>query len=414
MTADDAYAWTSGGETYLSYYYTNRSFLGGFDYNNDGIDDIAIANGGYDSAYTDAGAVLVYFGPISSGEIDLTDLSSADLSYSPNVASAYAGSDLSVGDSDGDGLPELFIGQRGAGTSVLIAGGLSGALDDSSTGVSSFSYGFGVFVGDMSGDGKDDLVVKSGATSPYTYFAWSDSGLTVDTTNSFTTIPPYTSVFGAQNQPINFDGDGVGDLLSIGFDYPYSFTVYLGTGSTQTLPSASPLALLGHSSSAWVKVANIGDLNDDGYDDAALMDRGMDSYHTTQGTLSGGGVVGIVYGASTPPTVLNSIKDADLVIQGSVANEEFGADVASLDVDSDGYLDLAFSGNASEDPVLFYGPLSSGSYHSTDAPVWFTATGKYSGVANAGDVNADGFEDLLIGNIEHTQNGVYLYLGTEL
>jgi hypothetical protein len=412
MTADDAYAWTSGGEAVGTHYYSNRSFLGGFDYNNDGVDDIAIASGAYDSTYTDAGVVLVYYGPISSGEIDLTDLSSADLSYTPQVASAFAGAGLSVGDSDGDGLVEILVSQPGAGTTAWIGGGLSGALNDSSTGVSSFAYDDAAFIGDMSGDGGDDILVGNNAVTAY--FAWSDTGHQVDTSVGVTrTTETVQLSLAERNNGNDFNGDGLSDLWGTGYPSAYVYNVLLGTGDTQPGTTFSSVASVSVAGADSAYIRNIGDLDNDGYNDVALADRKTDSYHTTKGIKYSGGVVGIAFGGATLPALFQ-LKDADLVFQGSNYSENLGYDAASLDIDGDGDLDLAFNPSATSDPVLFYGPLSSGTYYSADAPVWFTAPGSYAGVANAGDVNADGFDDLLLGNVDDYYNGVYLYLGTEL
>jgi hypothetical protein len=408
MTADDAYAWTTGGETKSGSVYSNRSFLGGFDYNNDGFDDIAIASGGYDSTYTDAGVVLVYYGPISSGEIDLTDLSSADLSYSPNTASAFAGAGLSVGDGDGDGLVEILVSQPGAGTTAWIGDGLTGALNESSAGVSSLAYVDAAFIGDPSGDGEDDILVSNGS---YTYnYAWSDTGHQVDTTVSLTNYTSSDTSMDDWVAPVDFNGDGTGDLWTLStYNSTYSswvFSIVLGTGNTQ--PGAATEVALGSGSAGDSNIKSIGDLDNDGYNDVALNDPFADSYHTTEGSKSQSGVVGIVFGGATLPAVFK-LRNADLVFQGSVASQYFGADAASLDIDGDGNLDLAFANNHNYDEdVLFYGPLSSGTYYSADAPVWFTATDNYSGVANAGDINADGFDDLLLGHVDDYYNGVCL------
>jgi hypothetical protein len=187
-------------------------------------------------------------------------------------------------------------------------------------------------------------------------------------------------------------------------------SVLQGLGSTQSTLTSTKLL-----SDYTTLDTSIGDLNNDGYDDMGFGHYGYVGYHPTQGNISGAGAFGVVLGAATLPFI-TAINVADWFVQGAAPSDTLGWDADSLDVNGDGHLDLALSGRTGyQEPVLFYGPISTGSFDVDDAEAWFTGhTVLSQGVANGGDLNNDGFDDLLVGSTSDSYGGVYLYLGTEL
>jgi hypothetical protein len=162
-------------------------------------------------------------------------------------------------------------------------------------------------------------------------------------------------------------------------------------------------------------VAAVGDVNGDGYEDLAI---GAPRY-TGQGTGEGrvylylGGPQGL---SSTPAWVVDSVDQAD----------RFGHCIAGGDVDGDGYSDVLitahwFSGQAQSEgrAYLFRG----GPTGLSPTPAWVVDP---TDQANAhfgyscdvvGDVNGDGFADVVIGAFrwsgENSEEGrVYLFLGS--
>lgn len=138
-----------------------------------------------------------------------------------------------------------------------------------------------------------------------------------------------------------------------------------------------------------------GDLNGDGLADVVVSAPYSDS---------GSGIVYIYYGSTTRrSSVTTTLADATITNDGS--STYLGLSVAGVgDVNADGYDDIMLSSSGpmsgSYNAYLFYGPVS-GTLSAADADTTITNSGVYpaSYVAAAGDVNADGYDDVLVGSI---------------
>jgi hypothetical protein len=110
-----------------------------------------------------------------------------------------------------------------------------------------------------------------------------------------------------------------------------------------------------------------------------------------------------------------SLATADATIVGAAGDEAGSAIAGGGDVNQDGYADILL-GVAGDDEGgadagaawLFHGPLS-GDYPCDAGDTWFVGEqagdGAGSSVAMAGDINGDGFTDLLIGAIGSDAGG---------
>mgnify|MGYP000636609235 CR=1 FL=1 len=173
----------------------------------------------------------------------------------------------------------------------------------------------------------------------------------------------------------------------------------------------------------------LGDLNGDGFDDFAISSPQYDF-----ASRQTAGAVWIIYGRATPATVyLESLGSAGIVIGGAAASEFTGYSIDNAgDFNLDGINDLVIGANA-YDPVVggstrtnagaAYVIYGSASMVSRDLLSFTTGAAgvRYLGAANndgtgtsvcgAGDVNDDGYADILVG--APRANGiVYVLFGT--
>ena len=154
------------------------------DFNGDGLDDLMVANPGYDTA---RGAVYVVYGAPTGqiGTVDFSSLGADGFALFGKSASDNLGSSISgAGDVNGDGIDDLIVGARqnddggyNAGAAYVIYG--SNAGDPADIDLSSVSLGARGFAiqgqnerdylggvsggGDVNGDGIDDLIVSAGS-----------------------------------------------------------------------------------------------------------------------------------------------------------------------------------------------------------------------------------------------------------
>ena len=142
-------------------------------------------------------------------------------------------------------------------------------------------------------------------------------------------------------------------------------------------------------------VASAGDVNGDGYSDVIV---GAWWYDVSE---SNEGVAWVYHGS---PTGLST--SPDWTARGNQAGAEFGSSVASAgDVNGDGYSDVIVGAPGYEDDQMDEGAafVYHGSYTGLAAAhawmVWGNQVGAVFGfsVASAGDVNGDGYSDIIVG-----------------
>lgn len=318
----------------------------------DGNLDLVIGAPGYDGSYENGGAVWLSQGPVSG---------SGDLSGdSPLVAGGSAedqlGTALASGDLDDDGTTDLLVGASGTtyGSVYLFMGPVTtatstGAADAEYTGSSSASEaGAAIAVADIDGDGTDDLLYGAASDA-------ADKGSGSEAGSAF-----------LEYGPISASG-GTGTYAAYG-------------------------AVSGDSAGSSVAGA---DLNGDGYDDMIVGAAGVSSS------------AGAVYVVLGPLTANVDLSAADLSFTGTSGGDQAGVTLAVGDSDGDGSDDLVIGAAYNDDAYtnggaayLFYGPFTAGtaSLSAADAEINGSNTNARAGSAMSfGDVDADGYSDLLIG-----------------
>ena len=384
------------------------------DVNGDGYDDLVIgANRAYLNRDRFVGETYVVYGganaPGTEGELDLSMLDGTNGFILTGIdAFDYSGFSVSsAGDVNGDGYDDLVIGVFGAdpngdsraGETYVVYGGASapgedGVLDLSDldgtngfilNGIDAVDYS-GISVssaGDVNGDGYDDLIIGA-------YRADSSAGETY-------------VIYGGANAP---GTDGVLDLSRLALD---------GNGFI--------LAGIDAGDRSGSSVSSAGDVNGDGYDDLIIGANRADS---------SAGETYVIYGGANAPGSDGILELSGLdgtngfILTGIDAGDHSGVSVSSAgDVNGDGYDDLIIGASgadpngdssAGETYVVYGGASAPGSdgvldLSALDGTNGFTLTGidvnDVSGfsVSSAGDVNGDGYDDLIIGANRADPNG---------
>ncbi|MBO2012480.1 FG-GAP-like repeat-containing protein [Hymenobacter negativus] len=395
-------------------YHLGASLTGLGDTNGDGYADLAVGAPGVSSALVVRGANSTAFNGFSAFYLTPTGGSTAGTSVA------------GPGDVNGDGLTDVLLGAPGDGTSgsvYLFLGSTS--LSGTSTQAAVFSTAepgesFGQAVsgaGDLNGDGYADFVVGAPAYAGNKGRVYVSLGAAVLSTIS--NMPQILDgatagdKFGSSLSGGDANGDGYGDVLvgaplyasNTGRAYAYygSPAALAATPTALTEPSASSTSYFGLSTS------NAGDVNGDGYADVLVG---------AYGTGSGQGRAYLYLGSSTG---LAANPIATLAEPGAANNNYFGYSVAGAgDVNGDGYADVlvgAYGTSNSQGRTYLY--LGSSTGLTTTPTITLTepgaATNNYFGwsTASAGDVNGDGYADVLVGAYRSGNKGqAYLYRGS--
>ena len=207
----------------------------------------------------------------------------------------------------------------------------------------------------------------------------------------------------------DINGDGYGDIIAgaptadLGATDAGRAYVWLGSpaGGTHSLHDAA-LIFDGEAAgdNAGSRVAGPGDLDGDGRADLLIGA----PYSEANGTSAGAAY--LVYGSASRGTL--SLAGADLRLLGEAAGDEAGWGVARAgDVDADGHPDLLVGAPESSTysygaAYLFFGPLTATgdlSLGLADSVIHGLGTTGAVGepLAGDGDTNADGYSDLIIG-----------------
>lgn len=303
-----------------------------------------------------------------------------------------------------------------AGTGVIHFDGYA-AGDQAGTDVSS--------AGDVNRDGYDDIVIGAASAQPggaafvlLGYPAVTNrvlaelgtSGLRIEAANAGDALGSSVADAGDVNK------DGYDDVI-IGAPWAdpggnNEGCAYIVLGSQAPGPVD-----LGTPGTGWVRiegansddhigaeVAGAGDLNHDGYDDVVLGSSFLDP----NGNYSGGAFV--VYGSAEPkPVDLGSAGDWGFAIEGGAAVDFAGAVAGAGDVNNDGFDDVIVgargadaNGNGAGTGYVVYGPGHTVDLGTLSAAEGFRIDGAAPSdnagfaVAGAGDLNADGFDDVIV------------------
>ncbi|RME20774.1 MAG: hypothetical protein D6798_19710 [Deltaproteobacteria bacterium] len=343
-----------------------------------------------------------------------------------------------AGDLDGDGHGELIIGAHQmtvgsvqTGAAYIFAGEGSGAVEAvrllPSDGAAGDRFGEAVGGGgDLNGDGWLDVVVGARASDAgaadggaVSVFYGSDASLDPGVLAATETVllapsPAEGARFGVSLAVGgDADGDGVGDLV-VGADQheghgaAYVFLgddAGVGAGSSTTLVPASLAAGDGFGGS----VAWAGDVDGDGYDDVIVGAQGAagegGSADTGTDSIPGAGAAWLYRGSATGVRPSSGLR---LGAASPGANDHFGVSVAGAgDLDGDGHDDVVVGAYQDDDVASDAGAIHvfaggpDGPAATPDAVYTAPEASDHAffgvGVAGAGDIDGDGYDDIIVG-----------------
>jgi hypothetical protein len=377
------------------------------DVNADGYADVIVGAYREDEIWIDAGRALVFAG------------SAAGLGAAPlwTAGGGQQGAQLGwsvsgAGDVDGDGFADVIGGadfwdggQVDEGAAFVWRGGADlpsvAPAWKGAAGSGAISYGASLeAAGDVNGDGLSDLLAADPLWSG-TAVGGGRVDLYLGTPAGPDASPDWTDSGAQAGASHGRSASGAGDVNGDGYDdvivgAPLQDTpvldagrVVLFGGSPGGLATAASWEVLGNAASLFLgqSACGAGDLDADGFADVVVGAPGAGEVHLFLGSPAG----------------LPFVPDA--VLSGAQSGAQFGWSVASAgDVDGDGFSDVlvgepgATNGEAEEGCVHLFRGTHSGS---APVPAWSVESNQVGArlgerVAAAGDVNGDGFSDVLI------------------
>jgi hypothetical protein len=453
---------------------SGKAVSGGADVNGDGFADILVYSSYYDPiGLVNYGGTFVVFGKasFSSAFVELSALDGTNGFALYGVTQAQAAAEkfgaCFAGDVNGDGRPDILVGDRwadpngktNAGGAYLvfsipsgsrngelrsIANGLPGLTIYSEQGMTVSGYSV-ANAGDFNGDGIDDILIGAHWASPLglyrageAYVVFGKEGTPFD---AYTVIRDLNGKNGIKLNGILAGGEGAhcvsgaGDVNGEGFDdiivsvrqdnYYGGSTggAYLVFGkasfskSSYNLGELDGVRMIGEAAGdlfGWF-FASAGDVNRDGYDDMILSAIGADFTGRPDA-----GKAYVVFGKSTfaSKTLLVGSLDGSngFKLNGAAANDQLGWGVSGAgDFNGDGYDDIILGSRYADvdgynDVGMAYVVFGKATFltssielggldGSTGIALKGTNANDHFGLSvfGAGDVNGDGFDDVIVG-----------------
>ncbi len=375
-----------------------RSVSSAGDVNGDGFPDLIVGADGDDNNGTGSGSARVFSG------LDGSILYTFD-GDSPSDRFGFSVS--GAGDVDGDGLDDLIVGafqddNHGSNSgSARVLSGLDGGILHAFDGDSPNDL-FGLAVsgaGDVNGDGFDDLIVgayhdDNNGTSSGSARVF--SGVDGSVLHTFDGDSAGDSFGYRVSGAGDVNGDGFDDLVVGAFEDDNNGT---GSGSARvfsgvngsilhTFDGDSPGDFFGWS------VSGAGDVNADGFDDVVVGAPQDDNNGFSSGSAR----------------IFSGVDGSILyTFAGDSEQDFFGGSVSGAgDVNGDGFDDLVVGAGGDDNNGQLSG--SARVFSGVDGSILYTLDGDSvddqlgRSVSGAGDVNGDGFDDLIVG-IPRTESG---------
>ena len=346
------------------------------DFNADGKLDIAVTDlGSNDGDNTQQLSVLLNLTATGSS----TPAFSSDVEYGTQV-----GNYLAVGDMNRDGKPDIIANSDGRSLEVVINGNATGATTPTFVANSQIAAGTqgGAFViADFNKDGFDDYAVTrpagSGAAVLINSTTEGSDTLTFQPAVVATTSTLPSALVGA-----DFNGDGEIDLAavdtgSIGVSISFNQTTPTAQLATFTTDSNPSIPINAGASVSGMATA---DFNGDNKPDLAVVNPAAST-------------VSILLNKTVVSSTTSNFATAVPFGVGSGA-----VGVAAGDIDGDGRADLLVPSATSSNVYVLLNRTAMSAMTPTFATALMFTTGTGPTYAAIGDINGDGFPDLVVAN----------------
>jgi hypothetical protein len=366
------------------------------DVNGDGNDDLIVAAPLHDAAATDAGAVYVFHGPLTSSPLSAAQASVKLLGQGAVAGDRFGGS-VAAGDLDGDGRAELIVGATrhdvGAGAGAMSDAGCVYVFRGGPSLVSmgagqSWLYlgglgeedwtGNAVACGDVDGDRRPDLVLAACLRDTY--------------------LPPLRR------------------------DAGEAFVLCARVGFTgRTLVDADAVLFGEVTGDEFATSLTAGDVDGDGMAEMAFGTPLNDALGTNVGRVY------LVRGQAALTSM--PAANADVLLTGQPTNESFGMALTVGDMNGDGLEDLvagapmaSFTHNGSGRAFVYLGSDDLTNRVATAANVIYNgepfADDRCGSLVRVADVNRDGLADVLVSAPGSDAGGagagrVHVFLGSQ-
>ncbi|PQA83473.1 hypothetical protein C5F52_08475 [Limnohabitans sp. TS-CS-82] len=458
QAADGSYAVTTSFASAASSSSFLRSVATAGDFNGDGYDDLLIGVAGS----TESGVYVVYGNALGEGmNLDTNATMSngqiaADQGFKIFGGKYLGESVTGIGDVNGDGFADVLIGNNTgdvtAGAGFVVYGSASPAALNLSSGTIAASRGYKIAadasysnlgnsvagVGDVNGDGIGDFIMGApGDTTAYkggaafvVYGKTNAATLTFGTNGSIAAADGFkltgagndgagTSVSGAGD----VNGDGLADVIvsAAGSVSNYDGAAYVilggatGGDMNALVAAGKGFKITGASTTVagynlGTSVSSAGDVNGDGYADLIVSKNDVAAY--------------VVYGGATPTSI--SLTGGTMAasqgfrIVGNVAIANGLSQVSSAgDMNGDGFADVVV-GSKSGSSYVVYGSATGAEVNVSSGTIAASqgfkltysttdATVTAKDVSFAGDFDGDGLTDLVIADKSSTSGSANSY-----
>src|SRR3989339_995994 len=406
--------------------YLSSSFASG-DINGDGYSDILIG-----APYHNGFAGIVYLIYGGSSLLSSTTLSSAGVVKFSGEADSGAGVSIATGNFNGDEYDDILIGATGynndTGRVYLIYGQSDDLVSDNLankiyfTGINENDItGVMVASGNIDGDPYDDILISESSMGSG-YVGNGSVFLIYGHALDFVSIPlndssvyRFTGESPASNTGISLatgdvDGDTYDDIV-IGASEINK--VYLLYGQPSDLSSHDLSADIQFSSgeleSSFGFSLATGNINNDNYADIIIG-------CPNDGALEKGAVY-LLYGQAIDLSSHDVGTSEDIKFYGLHNSEAIGLSVSVGDINADNYDDILIGKGAFENGYIFFifgqsTPLTTTAVGiiDFDGLSFIDVASTFNKISTAGDVNGDGFSDVLVGNPGVNANTGIAYL----